>query len=374
MPQATDNSQLLSRLRHAPRTIAVLRALQLGDLLCSVPALRALRQALPHSHIVLIGLPWAAGFVSRFSRYLDEHIEFPGFPGLPERPVAVEMVPRFLAAMQQRRFDMVLQMHGSGHYSNQVAVLLGGDKTAGFFQPPEFCPDDELFMPYPDDLPEVQRHLQLIRRLGLPVHDEELEFPVTEEDEAAFSGLSSVQALQPGSFICVHPGGRGQNRRWSPEQFAIVADRLACEGYEIVVTGTAEEESIVRTMANHMRFEPIVLAGQTNLGTMALLLRRARLLLANDTGVSHMAAALKVPSVICCIGSDPLRWSPSDHERHRVLAGSMITIESVCAEIQHVLNAGHCAPVMAMGRDPVPSLLGTPASLSTWHHQYLTGM
>jgi len=80
---------------HKPQRIVILRALQLGDLLCAVPAFRALRTAFPHSEIVLLGLPWARSLVERFQHYLDGFREFPGWPGLPERAPAIEQIPAF---------------------------------------------------------------------------------------------------------------------------------------------------------------------------------------------------------------------------------------------------------------------------------------
>ena len=69
-----------------PKRIAIFRALQLGDLLCAIPAVRALKKNYPNAEITLLGLPWASTFVKRFSNYFSDFIPFPGYPGLIEHP------------------------------------------------------------------------------------------------------------------------------------------------------------------------------------------------------------------------------------------------------------------------------------------------
>ena len=86
-----------------PRRVAIFRALQLGDMLCAVPALRALREAWPDAHITLIGLPWASRFVERFSTLIDGLVVFPGARGFPEQEETDAGLPPFYAAMRARR-------------------------------------------------------------------------------------------------------------------------------------------------------------------------------------------------------------------------------------------------------------------------------
>jgi ADP-heptose:LPS heptosyltransferase len=304
----------------APRRIAVFRALQLGDLLCAVPALRALRSGYRDAEITLIGLPWAADFVRRFGHLVDRFVEFPGFPGLPEREPDIAGLPRFLAAAHAARYDLALQMHGRGDLTNSLVVALGAKVTAGFFPAGGPCPDSLNFLPWPETGTEIHRTLALIDFLGLPRAGDRLEFPIDADEQAEAADILARHRLSPRRFACVHPGARLYTRRWLPEYFAVVAEEIARHGVRVVLTGSGEEALLTRRIARILPTVSVVdLAGQTRLGVFAAMLAQARLLVSNDTGVSHVAAALRVPSIVVSCGADPSRFAPLDHALHEVL-------------------------------------------------------
>jgi ADP-heptose:LPS heptosyltransferase len=326
---------------NSPRRIVIFRALQLGDMLCAVPALRALRAAWPGAEIVLMGLPWAATFVGRYPRYLDGFREFPGFPGLPERVPELDRIPAFLEEIRRERFDLALQMHGNGRLTNPLVALFGARQTAGFYQPGECCPDPHRFLPYPDRGAEVRRLLALVEFLGCPAQGVELEFPVCERDRRALREVAGARDLRRGEYACVHPGASVPERRWPPERFAAVADALAARGLRIVLTGTEAEAALARTVGRAMRAPSVELAGKTDLGMAAALIDDARLLVCNDTGVSHLAAALRVPSVVISTGDNPARWAPDDRRTHRVLCRDAgVDPAEVIAQAEDLLRAG----------------------------------
>jgi ADP-heptose:LPS heptosyltransferase len=330
---------LTKRGEPIPQRIAILRALHLGDLLCSVPALRALRSALPNAQITLIGLPWAQEFVHRFSHYIDDLTILPGFPGLPERQPQISQIPRFLEEMQWLKYDLLLQMQGSGNITNLIASMMGSRSTAGFFLPGQFCPDESLFIPYPVHESEVRKHLNLINHLGIPSQGEHLEFPMFVEDWEEFHHLVNKFRLKTGQYAVLHPGARAVERRWPINNFAQVAEGLFERGLQVVLTGTESEASLTADLAAQTHIPVINLAGKTSLGSMAALLARARLLISNDTGVSHLAAALQIPSIILFMASDPQRWAPLNKKLHRVIAwASAANPELVLDEANQLLS------------------------------------
>lgn len=297
----------------AIRRIAVFRALQLGDLLCAVPALRALRAHYPHAQITLVGLPWAAQLPARFPGYLHAFVEFPGHPGLPERSPAPGAYGAFLQQMQAMRFDLALQMHGSGRISGAIVRGFGAARCAGFSD--GICGDG--WWPYPHALHEIRRNLQLVRHLGARADDERLEFPLTPADELELHRHPGLAALPAGAYVCLHPGARDPRKRWPLQSFAAVGNALAAHGWRIVITGSAAERGLAMDLAAAMRAPACVAACDVGLGGLAVLLSRARLLVSNDTGVAHLAAALRVPSVVVFFATDPRRWAPLDRRLHR---------------------------------------------------------
>jgi ADP-heptose:LPS heptosyltransferase len=298
-----------------PRRIAIVRALMLGDLLCAVPALRAVRRGFPDAEITLVGLGWARDFAARFSHLVDDFAELPGFPGLPETPLLSEELAVFFARMRARRYDLAVQLHGSGRVTNRLTALLGAPRVAAFVEPGAEVPDPELSVSWPETGHEIHRLLALPRTLGLPVAGDELELPLTEGDRSAVERLAP--GLERGRYACIHPGARSATP-WPAEHFAEVAARLAEGGLRIVLTGSAGEAA-TGVVAEALPGRALDLAGRTSLGALGALVEGAAVTVSNDTGVSHVAAAVRAPSVVVVTTSDPDRWAPLDRERHRVV-------------------------------------------------------
>jgi ADP-heptose:LPS heptosyltransferase len=299
------------------KKIAIFRALQLGDMLCAIPAMRALRKAYPYAEITLLGLPWARSLTERFDNYFDRFIHFPSYPGLPEQVFDAGKFADFLPIVQREQFDLVLQMQGNGSVVNPMVELFGARYTAGFCIEGHYAPDNGLFMPYPDHGSEIGRHIALMEFLGMPSQGNELEFPLNAMDLQELSYLTLD--IEPGRYVCVHPGSRGAWRQWPTEHFAALADFCVEQGYKTVITGTKDEAIITGEVIGQMKYEAIDTTGKTSIGAVAALINDAALLISNCTGVSHIAAALKTPSIVISMDGEPHRWGPINKQLHRTI-------------------------------------------------------
>jgi ADP-heptose:LPS heptosyltransferase len=161
----------------------------------------------------------------------------------------------------------------------------------------------------------VERYLQVLRALGV-APPAEPRFALSIPEEARQRVESELaQELVTESILCVAPGARWETKRWPAERFAEAARRLAEEappgrGVRIIVVGTEEDRPLAQSICARVGEQALDWTGRTSLVELAALLHRSALLLTNDSGPMHLAAALGTPVVAVFGPTNPGRTGP----------------------------------------------------------------
>jgi ADP-heptose:LPS heptosyltransferase len=281
------------------RKIAVLRANAIGDFVVALPALQALHSAYPEARIVLMGKSWHHHFLTGRPGPISRVIPVPPSRGVScpdtwQTPSPAEelLLEHFFSAMQAEHFDLALQMHGGGGFSNPFVLKLGANLTAGM-KSPTAAPLDR-WIPYIYWQHEVMRLLEVARLVGAPPVAIEPHLAVTRRDlEESFQALPETDSR----LVVLHPGASDPRRRWPARNFAQVGDALRLAGVTVAIVGIDEEREVAARMTESMREQAVDLCGKLSLPALAGLLSRAHLVVANDSGPRHLAEAVGTPTV-----------------------------------------------------------------------------
>lgn len=307
---------LLTRLPAPPQKIALLRASRIGDFICAIPALRALRQSLPDAEITMITLPMLAD-IARRCPYIDTVQLFPGFPWLAEQLFEPHKAVNFLQQMQAECFDLAIQIQGTGVLSNPFTLLLGARTTAGFVRPGDAPGILDAALEYPQQCHEIQTVLAMMTFLGAAEQGYELEFPLWPQDYQAAETL--LHDIKP-PLIGLHPAAREATRRWFIDRFAAVGNALQRKyGGTVLILGEPEELHTGKRLADMLDVPYLNLIGQTSLVSLGALMTKLSVFITNDTGPSHIAYALKTPTIIIFGGGNPATNGPLTPGPFRVL-------------------------------------------------------
>jgi ADP-heptose:LPS heptosyltransferase len=316
--------------------IAVLRANALGDFLFTLPALEALRTTYPDAEIVLLAKEWHHAFLAHRPSPVDRVIVVPPYGGVSEEPGFEENpaeLDRFFQQMQREQFDLAIQIHGGGRYSNPFLLRLGASMTVGL-KTPDATPLDR-WMPYIYFQHEVLRYLEVVSLVGATTTRLEPRIQLTQEDLAE-SRRAVPDTEQP--LIALHPGASDPRRRWPPTNFAAVGDTLAAMGAQIVVTGTADERGLTEAVVKSMQAPASDLAGHLSLGGLAGLYLRCRVLISNDSGPLHLGGAVGTSTVGIYWGFNMVNACPLTRSRHRPL----VSWQLLCPICGHDYTYGKC--------------------------------
>lgn len=274
--------------------VVVLRALGLGDLLTAVPALRALADAFPR-HPRLLAVPTALAPLARCTGAVDEVVPAEGL----DQPLS-----RLLHGA-----GLAVNLHSRGPESHNLLLAAEPRRLLAFAHPA--VPASSQGPRWRADEHEVARWCRLLEESGIAADPRRLDID-----------------LPPGPLphgareaTLVHPGAASPARRWPAERFAAVARAEARAGRPVVVTGGPDEVALAHEVATRAGLpRGAVHAGQNGVLALGRLVAAADRVVCGDTGVAHLATALRTPSVVLFGPTSPALWGPpANRPWHRAL-------------------------------------------------------
>lgn len=274
-----------------PVPVLVLRALGLGDALTAVPALRGLRAMYPGSPLLLAGRPVVSGWLCE--QGLADGVR--PVEDLDDEPPGADLGAH-----------VAVDLHGRGPQSHRLLEAGRPDDLIAFECP---AAGHHGRTRWRADEHEVARWCRLVDDAGGAC------------DPADLRLHKPRRGLVRGSYLVIHPGAASRARRWPVDRWAAVALLFDQQGIEVLVTGTGDERSACRVVADAGGTD---LCGRLGLDELAAVVAGARLVISGDTGVAHLATAYGTPSVTLFGPTPPAHWGPSiDPHLHTVLyAGS----------------------------------------------------
>ena len=328
----------------AARRVLAVRLDNLGDVLMTTPALAAIRRGLPAARLTLLASKSGAAAL-RHLPMLDDAIPYAAPWARQPGATAVAEDHQLMTRLAAERFDAAV-IFGVCTQSALPAALLC--RLAGIPLRLACSRENpyELLTHWQPDTErvesgmrhEVRRQLELVGSVGFRGGDERLVFYHSPGDVRALRGrMTEAGARFDAPYVVLHVGATAASRRYPVARFAAAADQIArATGCQILLTGDASETALVATAQAAMAEPSISLAGLLDLGQLGALLAGARLLVSNNTGPVHMAAALNTPVVVLYAQTNPQHtpWmTPSRVLFEEVACANCL--KSVCPQGHH---------------------------------------
>jgi lipopolysaccharide heptosyltransferase II len=298
------------------RSILAIRLDLLGDLVFTLPAIEALREAMPKARLSVLALPYTAGLLRghpAVDRVIPVDVNRWRRPGEWAAGRAPRQMVWAVAELRRERYDIAISFYGRVGAS---AALLSGARYLVGYEAEGYPSTFDLAVAgrrYRKRRHEAEYCLDLVRALGLQTNGKPPRLTVDPAAAAAVERLLSDAGLEVGEKpVALHPGALNMAaKRWLPERWAAVADRVQRDlGRRVLLVGAASELPLVEQVLGRMATLPVVLVGKTSVAELVALLSRCSLFLGCDSGPLHVASALGVPSVSVYGPTDPAITGP----------------------------------------------------------------
>jgi lipopolysaccharide heptosyltransferase II len=376
MPQTS--SSIVHRPWLDARNILVVRVDHLGDVVMTTPAITAIRHSSPGARITLLASR-AGAAARRHIPALDDAIAYdaPWTVGTAQgEGRSAQGDKRLVNELCRRGFDAAIIFTACAHSALPAALvcrLAGIPMRLGYSREDpcdlltDWVPDGEVCASGMRH--EVMRQLDLVRSVGFHVCDERMQFRYEAEDVLSMR-RKFVQAgadlLRP--YVVVHPGGAASSRHYPAERFGVAAQSVVeATGCGVVFVGGATEATLVTRAQSQMRDPGVSLAGQLTLGELGALIAGAQVMVCNNSGPVHIAAAVGTPVAVLYALTNPQHtpWKVASHVlNHDVPCRNCL--QTVCPEKHHAcLDEVEPDAVAHAALDLIRPMPGVPLSLLT---------
>lgn len=263
-----------------------------GDAVMATPVPRALKRTLPSCRIHVLAKSWAAPVWERHPD-VDRVIVLASEGGLFRWL-------RLVLELRRERYDLALVLPNS-FSSAWLAFWSGARRRVGYDTQGRGWLLTRRAAPYGSEQNSArpQVYLNLARLAGADVDlAREWAFTLKVSPEETARAEALLGSAGTGRRIGLAPGSVAPSRRWPPERYAELANRLGAAGHQVVLVGSREDADAARVVAEKARCRPLMLAGRTNLREAIAVIRRLDLLVSNDSGAMHLAYAQEVPVLV----------------------------------------------------------------------------
>jgi len=326
--------------------ILILRLSAVGDVIRTLPAVKALKEHTPYSSITWIVEEPSQAFLESQPE-IDEVILFPrkrwtkGIKSLRGIGGTIKEMWALIIDLRRRRFDVVLDFHGILK-SGLLSFLSGSPKRVGYDRRSTKegnCLFSNVKVKLPKErISRFQRNLTLLKGVGLEVRELQYNLHISTEDREyveSFFNTLSVSLKRP--LIAIHPGTspKALFKRWMPDQYAQLADRLVRElNAGVLLTWGTEELEWVEGIRKEMN-EPSLLGPKTqSLTQLGEVYRHCDLYIGGDTGPMHIASLMGIPVVVIYGPTDPIENEPfGNHIKVRKEVGCSPCHKYSCKEL-----------------------------------------
>ncbi|MGY8525548.1 lipopolysaccharide heptosyltransferase II [Paracidovorax citrulli] len=359
------------------RKILCVRLDNMGDVLMTSPAMQALKDSGTGRHLTLLTSSGAAPVASHLPM-VDAVLTWDapwvkGTRGLMGRGSGAT-VQSMAQRLQDEGFDaaVIFTVYSQSALPAALLCTMAGIplRLAHCRENPyqllsDWVPETE---PQESIRHEVQRQLDLVATVGATAADERMRFRVQPHDRRAVQRrIDALRSAAQGPCVVLHAGATAESRQWPAERFAETARRLATEqGALVLLSGGASEQPLVESVRDAAAHPAVVsVAGELTLGQMGALLEAADLLVSNNSGPVHLAAALGTPVVDLYALTNPQHtpWMVP----HRTLFADVpcrYCYKSVCPQQHHrclkdveVAQVCAAAATLLAGEQPAPDAL-----------------